>query len=45
MISETAIALCAHDGPGGVTTPGAALGEQLVDRLQKNAGLTFAVES
>jgi short subunit dehydrogenase-like uncharacterized protein len=44
MISETAIALCAHDGPGGVTTPGAALGEQLVDRLQKNAGLTFAVE-
>ena len=45
MISETAIALCAHDGPGGVTTPGAALGEQLVDRLQKNAGLTFAEES
>ena len=45
MISETAIALCAHNGPGGVTTPGAALGEQLVDRLQKNAGLTFAVES
>ena len=44
MISETAIALCAHDGSGGVTTPGAALGEQLVDRLQKNAGLTFAVE-
>jgi short subunit dehydrogenase-like uncharacterized protein len=44
MISETATALCAHDGPGGVTTPGAALGEQLVDRLQKNAGLTFAVE-
>ena len=45
MISETAIALCAHNGPGGVTTPGAALGEQLVDRLQKNAGLTFAAES
>jgi len=45
MISETAIALCAHDGPGGVTTPGAALGEQLVERLQKNAGLTFTVES
>jgi short subunit dehydrogenase-like uncharacterized protein len=45
MISETAIALCAHNSPGGVTTPGAALGEQLVDRLQKNAGLTFAVES
>lgn len=45
MISETAIALCEIAGAGGVTTPGAALGEQLVDRLQKNAGLTFAVES
>ena len=45
MISETAIALCEHNGPGGVTTPGAALGERLVDRLQKNAGLIFAVES
>ena len=44
MISETAIALCEQDGPGGVTTPGAALGERLVDRLQKNAGLIFAVE-
>ena len=44
MISETAIALCEHDGPGGVTTPGAALGERLVDRLQKNAGLSFTVE-
>ena len=45
MISETAIALCEHDGPGGVTTPGAALGKRLVDRLQKNAGLIFAVEN
>jgi short subunit dehydrogenase-like uncharacterized protein len=44
MISETAIALCEQDGPGGVTTPGAALGAHLVDRLQKNAGLIFAVE-
>ncbi|WP_397603521.1 saccharopine dehydrogenase family protein [Sphingorhabdus sp.] len=44
MISETAIALCEQDGPGGVTTPGAALGERLVARLQKNAGLIFAVE-
>lgn len=44
MISETAIALCEQDGPGGVTTPGAALGEKLVDRLQKNAGLSFTVE-
>ena len=44
MISETAMALCEHDGPGGVTTPGAALGERLVDRLQKNAGLSFTIE-
>lgn len=45
MISETAIALCEFAGPGGVTTPGAALGEKLVQRLQENAGLTFAVEA
>ena len=44
MIAETAIALCEIDGPGGVTTPGAALGEALVERLQANAGLTFEVE-
>jgi short subunit dehydrogenase-like uncharacterized protein len=44
MISETAIGLCNSNGPGGVTTPGAALGEDLVTRLQDYAGLTFAVE-
>jgi short subunit dehydrogenase-like uncharacterized protein len=44
MIAETAIALLENDGPGGVTTPGAALGEKLVARLQAHAGLTFAVE-
>ncbi len=44
MISETAIALSENQGAGGVTTPGAALGETLVDRLQKHAGLIFAVE-
>jgi short subunit dehydrogenase-like uncharacterized protein len=44
MIAETAIALTENDGPGGVTTPGAALGEKLVARLQAHAGLTFAVE-
>jgi short subunit dehydrogenase-like uncharacterized protein len=45
MIAETAIALTENDGPGGVTTPGAALGEALVKRLEANAGLTFTVES
>lgn len=44
MISETAIGLSESVGPGGVTTPGAALGEALVSRLQNFAGLTFAVE-
>jgi short subunit dehydrogenase-like uncharacterized protein len=41
MISETAIALCEQDGPGGVTTPGAALGAHLVDRLQKKCRIDF----
>jgi short subunit dehydrogenase-like uncharacterized protein len=45
MIAETAIALAENPGPGGVTTPGAALGETLVARLQAHAGLTFAVEA
>ncbi|MFN3512374.1 MAG: saccharopine dehydrogenase family protein [Phenylobacterium sp.] len=46
MIAETAICLVkeATDVPGGVWTPGAALQGKLVDRLQKNAGLTFEVE-
>jgi short subunit dehydrogenase-like uncharacterized protein len=44
MIAETAIALTEVDGAGGVTTPGAALGEALVKRLTAHAGLTFAVE-
>jgi short subunit dehydrogenase-like uncharacterized protein len=44
MIAETAILLSETDGAGGVTTPGAALGEKLVMRLQAHAGLTFEVE-
>jgi short subunit dehydrogenase-like uncharacterized protein len=44
MIAETAMALAENDGPGGVTTPGAALGEKLVARLEQHAGLRFAVE-
>jgi short subunit dehydrogenase-like uncharacterized protein len=44
MIAETAIALSESKGDGGVTTPGAALGEMLVKRLQAKAGLTFAIE-
>jgi short subunit dehydrogenase-like uncharacterized protein len=44
MIAETGIALLEIGGPGGVTTPGAALGKDLVDRLEANAGLKFGVE-
>lgn len=44
MIAETGIALFEVKGQGGVTTPGAALGQTLVDRLQTYAGLTFTVE-
>jgi short subunit dehydrogenase-like uncharacterized protein len=45
MIAETGIALLEVPGPGGITTPGAALGRDLVDRLEANAGLIFAIES
>ena len=47
MLAESAICLvrdCA-EVPGGVWTPGAAMGGKLIDRLQRNAGLTFTVES
>lgn len=44
MIAETALCLAETEGEGGVTTPGAALGERLVARLQAHAGLSFAVE-
>jgi len=46
MLAESAIGLI-HEGkavPGGVWTPGAALGMALVNRLQENAGLAFTVE-
>jgi short subunit dehydrogenase-like uncharacterized protein len=44
MLAETGIALLASDAPGGVTTPGAALGEALVARLQEHAEIAFGVE-
>lgn len=46
MISEAGVCLVkdAADIPGGVWTPGAAMGNRLIKRLQDNAGLTFAVE-
>jgi short subunit dehydrogenase-like uncharacterized protein len=30
--------------PGGLWTPGAALGRKLIDRLEAHAGLRFEVE-
>ena len=45
MIAETALGLAENDGEGGVTTPGAALGAKLVERLQAHAGLTFTAEN
>jgi len=45
MIAETALALAGDDRiAGGVWTPGAALGLPLAERLQKNAGIAFAIE-
>jgi short subunit dehydrogenase-like uncharacterized protein len=46
MIAEAAICLVrdAKTAPGGVWTPGAVMGSKLIERLEANAGLTFAVE-
>ena len=44
MLAETGIALLTSDAEGGVGTPGAFLGEALVERLREHAALTFAVE-
>lgn len=46
-IAETAICLVqeAPDVAGGIWVPGAALGQQLVDRLAAHAGLTFKDET
>lgn len=47
MIAESGVCLVREcpEVTGGVWTPGAAMGGRLIDRLQKNAGLTFTVES
>jgi len=45
MITETALCLAQDvprsETPGGIWTPGAALGAKLITRLQERAGLTF----
>ncbi len=45
MIAETGIALLDCKAVGGISTPGALLGEALVKRLQEHAEISFAVES
>lgn len=46
ILAETAICLLKKGGkvPGGVWLPGAALGQDLMDRLQSHAGLSFKQE-
>jgi short subunit dehydrogenase-like uncharacterized protein len=46
MITEAAVCLLqdATGTAGGIWTPGAAMGGALIDRLQRNAGMHFAVE-
>ena len=44
MLAETGIALLENKGKGGVWTPGALLGDALIERLTTNAGLTFRIE-
>lgn len=45
MIAETGIALLDCTAPGAIATPGALLGEALVQRLRDHAEITFALES
>ncbi len=47
MISECAICLLRDtpEVPGGIWTPGAAMGNKLIKRLVDHAGLTFEVEA
>ena len=47
MVAESALCLLqdAAATPGGIWTPGAAMGIPLIARLQKNAGMSFAVEA
>ncbi|MEM7519983.1 MAG: saccharopine dehydrogenase NADP-binding domain-containing protein, partial [Pseudomonadota bacterium] len=47
MITECAMCLLneAAETPGGVMTPAPAFGQDIIERLQKNAGLTFEIET
>jgi short subunit dehydrogenase-like uncharacterized protein len=47
MIAESAVCLLKNPAlaSGGILTPAAALGNHLVERLQRNAGVTFELEN
>ena len=47
MLAESAMCLLHNPdlGEGGVYTPAAVMADALIERLQKNAGLTFAIEA
>lgn len=47
LLSESAVCLIkdATDTPGGIWTTAPAMGDKLIARLEKNAGLTFTLES
>ena len=47
MIAESAVCLIKNPdlGAGGIWTTAPVMGAELVERLQANAGLTFAIES
>jgi len=47
MLSESAICLIqdANDTQGGIWTTAPAMGDMLIARLEKNAGLSFTLES
>ena len=47
MIAESAVCLVENPdaASGGIWTPASAMGSLLIDRLQRNAGLTFEIES
>ena len=47
MLSESAICLIkdASDTPGGIWTTAPAMGNKLIARLEKNAGLSFTLEA
>lgn len=47
MIAESAVCLLLNPeaASGGIWTPGAALQELLIDRLEQNAGLSFTLEN